>query len=134
MDQSNGTKYPTGWGVFKNTFQPSKKESKKDFILFSEHIGNSSSIMFYISWIHNRRGEHLLSEEYMLTSNIISLISWHCIANRQRGKVIFLIENIHCSQSTLSPNFKIIKKKRFKLYYSVSSPSSIQYKHNHLLW
>lgn len=65
----------------------------------------------------------------MLTSNIISFVFWHCIANVERGKMIFLIENIDCSQSALCPNFKVIKKKRFKLYYSVSSPCSVQHKH-----
>lgn len=71
----------------------------------------------------------------MLTSNIISfVVAISCVANVERGKVTFLMQNIHSSQNVLCPNFKVIKNERFKMDYPVSSPSSTQYKHNHLLW
>lgn len=58
----------------------------------------------------------------MLTSSIISFVSWHCIDNAEREKVVFLIENIHCSQSALYSNFKVIKKKIFKCIRLPAAP------------
>lgn len=75
---------------------------------------------FVYTNMYEKKGEDCESEGYMLTSSIISFVSWHCIDNVE--KVVFLIENIHCSQSALHSNFKVIRKKTFKCINLSAAP------------